>query len=136
MRCELFLRLVDVVCSFDPWFVQGRDALGILGQSSLQKCTATLRMQAYGNVVSFKFGRILEFWEYCYPILNFTKGMKCTYKLPCNTRRKKHNQRIIAQSISIKDASTIRIKMRQEKKFNINLVPGFNFKIECTYCII
>jgi hypothetical protein len=129
MRRELFLRLVDVVCSFDPWFVQEHDALGILGQSSLQKCTAALRMLAYGNVVSFKFGRIFEFWEYCHPILNFTKGMKCTYKSQCNVRRKKHNQRIIAQSMSIKVASTITIKMRQERRFNIN-------KIECTYCII
>jgi hypothetical protein len=48
MRHELFLRLIDVVCSFDPWFVQGRDALGRLGLPSLQKCTAALQMLAYG----------------------------------------------------------------------------------------
>jgi hypothetical protein len=42
MKRELFLRLVDVVCSFDPWFVQKRDALGRLGLSSLQKCTTAL----------------------------------------------------------------------------------------------
>jgi hypothetical protein len=42
MRRELFLQLVDAVCSFDPWFVQGCDALGRLGLPSLQKCTAAL----------------------------------------------------------------------------------------------
>jgi hypothetical protein len=48
MRRELFLHLVDAVCAFDPWFIQRRDALGRLGLSSLQKCTAALRMLAYG----------------------------------------------------------------------------------------
>jgi hypothetical protein len=48
MRRELFLCLVDAVCCFDPWFVQKRDALGRLGLSSLQKCTAALRTLAYG----------------------------------------------------------------------------------------
>jgi hypothetical protein len=42
MGRELFLRLVDAVCSFDPWFIQRHDALGRLGLSSLQKCTAAL----------------------------------------------------------------------------------------------
>jgi hypothetical protein len=48
MRRQLFLRLVDAVCAFDPWFIQRRDALGRLGLSSLQKCTAALQMLAYG----------------------------------------------------------------------------------------
>jgi hypothetical protein len=48
MRRELFLQLVDAVCSFDPWFVQGHDALGRMGLSSLQKYTVALRMLAYG----------------------------------------------------------------------------------------
>jgi hypothetical protein len=47
MKRELFLQLVDAVCSYYPWFVQGRDALGRLGLSSLQKCIAALRMLAY-----------------------------------------------------------------------------------------
>ena len=47
-RRELFLHLVHSVCVYDPWFVQKRDALGRLGLSSLQKCTAAIRMLAYG----------------------------------------------------------------------------------------
>jgi hypothetical protein len=39
---------VEQVCTFDPWFLQKRDALGRLGLSSLQKCTAAIRMLAYG----------------------------------------------------------------------------------------
>jgi hypothetical protein len=48
MRRELFLYIVEQVCTFDPWFVQKCDALGRLGLSSLQKCTAAIRMLAYG----------------------------------------------------------------------------------------
>ena len=48
MRRELFLHLVNSVCAYDPWFVQKRDALDRLGLSSLQKCTAAVRMLAYG----------------------------------------------------------------------------------------
>jgi hypothetical protein len=48
MRRELFLHLVDAVCSFDPWFIQKRDALDRLGLSSLQKCIVALQILAYG----------------------------------------------------------------------------------------
>lgn len=48
MRRSLFLRIVDSVCEFDPYFVQRRDGLGRLGLSSLQKCTSAIRMLAYG----------------------------------------------------------------------------------------
>jgi hypothetical protein len=48
MRRHLFLRPIDTVCVFDPWFIQRRDALDRLGLSSLHKCTATYRMLAYG----------------------------------------------------------------------------------------
>jgi len=48
MRRELFLHIVQEVCAFDPWFVQKRDAVGRLGLSSLQKCTAAMRMLPYG----------------------------------------------------------------------------------------
>jgi hypothetical protein len=47
MRRSLFLHIVEKVCTFDPWFIQRRDGVGRLGLSSLQKCTATLRMLAY-----------------------------------------------------------------------------------------
>jgi hypothetical protein len=48
MRRELFLHIVQKVCAFDPWFVQKCNGLGRLGLSSLQKCTAAIRMLAYG----------------------------------------------------------------------------------------
>ena len=48
MRRQLFLRLVDGVSHFDPWFLQAPDATGRLGLSTLQKCTAAIRMLAYG----------------------------------------------------------------------------------------
>lgn len=48
MRRDLFLHIVQEVCAFDPWFVQKSDNLGRLGLSSLQKCTAAIRMLAYG----------------------------------------------------------------------------------------
>jgi hypothetical protein len=49
MRREVFLRIVDAVGNFDPWFLQKLDACGRLSLSPLQKCTAALRMLAYGS---------------------------------------------------------------------------------------
>jgi hypothetical protein len=48
MRRELFLRIVSSVYEFDSYFVQSADVVGQLGLSSLQKCTAALKMLAYG----------------------------------------------------------------------------------------
>ena len=48
MKRELYVSIMDVVATFDPWFVQGVDAVDRLGLNTLQKCTATLRMFAYG----------------------------------------------------------------------------------------
>jgi hypothetical protein len=48
MRRELFLRIVDSVVQFDPWFAQRQDACDRFSFSSLQKCTAAIRMLAYG----------------------------------------------------------------------------------------
>ena len=48
MRRDLFVRIMDGVSSYDPWFLQKRDALGRLGVSTLQKCVAAMRMLAYG----------------------------------------------------------------------------------------
>jgi hypothetical protein len=47
MRRPLFLGIVERICRFDLWFVQCPDALGRLGLSSLQKCTAAIQMLAY-----------------------------------------------------------------------------------------
>jgi hypothetical protein len=48
MRRGLFLRILEGVTAYDSYFVQKRDAAGVLGLSSIQKCTAALRMLVYG----------------------------------------------------------------------------------------
>jgi hypothetical protein len=48
MRRSLFVRIVDSICAQDPYFVQKRDAIGMLGLSATQKCTAVLRMLSLG----------------------------------------------------------------------------------------
>ena len=49
MNKELFLRIVHGLSEWFPFFQQRRDATGRLGLSSLQKCTAAIRMLAYGS---------------------------------------------------------------------------------------
>ncbi|KAL6537927.1 hypothetical protein OROHE_012214 [Orobanche hederae] len=46
---NLFLRLVNAVEAHDEFFHQNKDATGRLGMSALQKCTAAMRMLAYGT---------------------------------------------------------------------------------------
>ncbi|KAK9290669.1 hypothetical protein L1049_008842 [Liquidambar formosana] len=48
MRRSLFLQIVEFVEAHDPYFVQKRNAAGVLGLLSLQKVTATMRMLTYG----------------------------------------------------------------------------------------
>ena len=48
MQRGLFLRIMNDVCDFDPYFVQRRNCAGVMGLSSHQKCTAALRILAYG----------------------------------------------------------------------------------------
>ena len=48
MRRDLFVRIMDGVSSYDPWFLRKWDALGQLGVSTLQNCFAAIRMLAYG----------------------------------------------------------------------------------------
>ena len=48
MTRELFNNIVQFVSSYDPWFCQKTDAGERLGLSTLQKCTAALKMLAYG----------------------------------------------------------------------------------------
>ncbi|XP_004296239.1 PREDICTED: uncharacterized protein LOC101310791 [Fragaria vesca subsp. vesca] len=48
MHRALFIRIVDGVTDYDSYFVQKRDGASRLGLSSLQKCTTTMRMLAYG----------------------------------------------------------------------------------------
>ncbi|CAM8886269.1 unnamed protein product [Rhodiola kirilowii] len=48
MGKHVFLRIVDALSHYDPYFQQRVDALGRKGLSPLQKCTAAMRMLAYG----------------------------------------------------------------------------------------
>nr|XP_017217028.1 PREDICTED: putative nuclease HARBI1 [Daucus carota subsp. sativus] len=48
MGRHIFLRIVDALSNIDPYFQQRVDALGRKGLSPLQKCTAAMRMLAYG----------------------------------------------------------------------------------------
>ncbi|KAL0835091.1 hypothetical protein Bca101_086980 [Brassica carinata] len=49
MNKPLFLRIVDRLSSEGPYFQQRRNAHGRYGLSALQKCTAAIRMLAYGQ---------------------------------------------------------------------------------------
>lgn len=48
MRRPLFLRIVEALGEWSPFFTLRRDALNREGLSPLQKCTAAMRMLAYG----------------------------------------------------------------------------------------
>uniref|UniRef100_A0A0D3DDG5 Uncharacterized protein n=1 Tax=Brassica oleracea var. oleracea TaxID=109376 RepID=A0A0D3DDG5_BRAOL len=48
MNKSVFMRIVDRLSETFPFFQQRRHAVGRLGISPLQKCTAALRMLAYG----------------------------------------------------------------------------------------
>ncbi|XP_024010245.1 putative nuclease HARBI1 [Eutrema salsugineum] len=49
MNKHLFLRIVDTLSTQVPFFQQRRDSTGRSGLSPLQKCTAAIRMMAYGS---------------------------------------------------------------------------------------
>ncbi|XP_048633777.1 putative nuclease HARBI1 [Brassica napus] len=49
MNKELFLRIVHRLSEHVPFFQQRRDATGRFGLSPLQKCTAAIRLLAYGS---------------------------------------------------------------------------------------
>ena len=48
MRRHVFLRIMKAVEEHDDYFVQKRNAAGVLGLSCLQKVVAAFRMLAYG----------------------------------------------------------------------------------------
>ncbi|KAF5472425.1 hypothetical protein F2P56_009145 [Juglans regia] len=62
MSRPLFLRILNEVEAYEPYFVQRRDNAGRLGLSFMQKITAELRMLAYGVTGDFidKYIRIGE----------------------------------------------------------------------------
>ncbi|XP_020154340.1 uncharacterized protein [Aegilops tauschii subsp. strangulata] len=45
-----FVRLYHGVRSYDDYFILKKDVVGMIGFSGYQKCTAALRMLAYGTV--------------------------------------------------------------------------------------
>jgi hypothetical protein len=49
MRKQLFLRIVEALGVWSPYFRLRCDAFGKVGLSPLQKCTAAIRMLAYGT---------------------------------------------------------------------------------------
>ena len=49
MSRPLFLRIVNEVKQYDPYFIQRTYAIGVLGLSSLQKITAAYRILVYGT---------------------------------------------------------------------------------------
>ncbi|XP_042939463.1 uncharacterized protein LOC122274491 [Carya illinoinensis] len=53
MSRPLFLRILNEVESYDPYFIQRRDNAGRLGLSCMQKITTALRMLAYGVTRDF-----------------------------------------------------------------------------------
>jgi hypothetical protein len=48
MSRKLFLDIVYTIWYFDNYFICKKDCTAMVGFSSLQKCTAALRMLAYG----------------------------------------------------------------------------------------
>ena len=49
MNKPLFMKIVDRLSNEMGYFQQKQDGLGRLGLSTLQKCTAAIRVLAYGN---------------------------------------------------------------------------------------
>ncbi len=48
MRRKLFLKIMEVIIVYDSYFLQKKDATRLLELSSIQKCTSTIKMLAYG----------------------------------------------------------------------------------------
>jgi hypothetical protein len=48
MSKGLFMNILHDVREFDPYFKLKHDVVGVAGFSSIQKCTAAMRMLAYG----------------------------------------------------------------------------------------
>ncbi|XP_057543450.1 uncharacterized protein LOC130821679 [Amaranthus tricolor] len=76
LRKHVFLRIMEAISNNDPWFTTNIDATGRKGLSALQKCTAALRMLAYG-VAADQVDEYLQISE-CTArkaLTHFTKGI-------------------------------------------------------------
>ncbi|XP_010690655.1 uncharacterized protein LOC104904161 [Beta vulgaris subsp. vulgaris] len=76
MQRHVFLRIMESVVAIDVWFTQKRDATGQLSLSPLQKCTAAIRMLAYGVAADSldEYVRISESTTRI-SLMKFTKGV-------------------------------------------------------------
>jgi hypothetical protein len=48
----LFCKIMQDVCAYDFYFLEKSNACGVISLSSIQKCTNTMIMLAYGLVVN------------------------------------------------------------------------------------
>jgi hypothetical protein len=48
MNKEFFMKVLHGVRAYDSYFVMKKDAIGVWGFSEIHKCTAAMRMIAYG----------------------------------------------------------------------------------------
>jgi hypothetical protein len=77
MRKHLFLRIVQALGHWSPYFRLRRDAFGKVGLSPIMKCTAALRMLVYGtpaDLMDESFGIPESMAIEC--MLNFVKGIR------------------------------------------------------------
>lgn len=77
MRRHLFLRIVQALGVWSPYFRLRRDAFGKVGLSPLQKCTAAMRMLAYGtpaDLMDETFGVAESTAMEC--MINFVQGVR------------------------------------------------------------
>lgn len=77
MRKHLFLRIVDALGVWSPYFRLRQDAFGKVGLSPLQKCTAAIRMLAYGtpaDLMDESFGVAESTAMEC--MINFVQGVR------------------------------------------------------------
>jgi hypothetical protein len=77
MRKHLFLHIVEALGNWSPYFRLRRDAFGKVGLSPLQKCTAAIRMMAYGtpaDLMDEAFGVAESTTMEC--MINFVQGVR------------------------------------------------------------
>ncbi|XP_025805958.1 uncharacterized protein LOC112884693 [Panicum hallii] len=80
MRKHLFLCIVEALGVWSPFFRLRRDAFGKVGLSPLQKCTAAIRMLAYGtpaNLMDESFGVAESTAMEC--MIYFVQGVRHIY---------------------------------------------------------
>uniref|UniRef100_I1Q392 DDE Tnp4 domain-containing protein n=1 Tax=Oryza glaberrima TaxID=4538 RepID=I1Q392_ORYGL len=80
MRKHLFLHIVEALGVWSPYFQLRRDAFGKVGLSPLQKCTAAMRMLAYGtpaDLMDESYGVAETTAIEC--LINFVQGVRLLF---------------------------------------------------------